>query len=37
MTNAPAGAGDRYYVHRPMLDLIGKSEGTGKGRGSTAR
>lgn len=33
MTNAPTGAGDRYYVYRPMLDLIGKSEGTDKGRG----
>ncbi len=33
MTNAPHGAGDRYYVYRPMLDLIGKSEGTDKGRG----
>ncbi len=33
MTNAPSGAGDRYYVYRPMLDLIGKSEGTDKGRG----
>lgn len=33
MTNAPAGAGDRYYVYRPMLDLIGRSEGTDKGRG----
>jgi muramidase (phage lysozyme) len=33
MTNAPSGAGDRYYVYRPVLDLIGKSEGTDKGRG----
>ncbi|MCG7503399.1 hypothetical protein [Mesorhizobium retamae] len=33
MTNAPAGAGDRYYVYRPMLDLLGKSEGTDKGDG----
>lgn len=33
MTNAPTGAGDRYYVYRPMLDLIGKSEGTDIGRG----
>jgi muramidase (phage lysozyme) len=33
MTNAPSGAGDRYYVYRPTLDLIGKSEGTDKGRG----
>ncbi|WP_244483424.1 hypothetical protein [Mesorhizobium sp. 1M-11] len=31
MTNAPAGAGDRYAAYRPMLDLIGKSEGTDKG------
>jgi len=38
MTNAPTGAAtaaarDKYYVYRPMLDLIGKSEGTDKGRG----
>ncbi len=33
MTNAPTGAGDRYYVYRPMLELIGRSEGTDKGRG----
>ncbi|MGP2491061.1 hypothetical protein ACTDI4_05470 [Mesorhizobium sp. PUT5] len=38
MTNAPTGAVtaaacDKYYVYRPMLDLIGKSEGTDKGRG----
>lgn len=33
MTNAPSGGGDRYYVYRSMLDLIGKSEGTNKGRG----
>lgn len=33
MTNAASAAGDRYYVYRPMLDLIGKSEGTDKGRG----
>lgn len=33
MTNAPSGAGDRYYVYRPMLDLTGKSEGTDKGQG----
>lgn len=33
MTNAPSGARDRYYVYRPMLDLIGKSEGTDKGDG----
>jgi len=24
---------DKYYVYRPMLDLIGNSEGTDKGRG----
>jgi muramidase (phage lysozyme) len=24
---------DKYYVYRPMLDLIGRSEGTDKGRG----
>ena len=33
MTNAPSGAGDRYYVYRPLLDLIGLSEGTDRGRG----
>lgn len=33
MTSAPIGAGDRYYVYRPMLDLTGKSEGTYKSRG----
>ena len=33
MTNAPSGAGERYYVYRPMLDLTGKSGGTDKGRG----
>lgn len=33
MTNAPSGAGDRYYVYRPVLNLIGTSEGTDKGRG----
>lgn len=33
MTNAPSGAGDRYAVYRPMLDLIGKSEGTDKAGG----
>lgn len=38
MTNVPTGAAtaaarDKYYVYRPMLDLIGKSEGTDKGRG----
>lgn len=24
---------DKYYIYRPMLDLLGKSEGTDKGRG----
>lgn len=24
---------DKYHVCRPLLDLIGKSEGTDKGRG----
>ncbi len=38
MLNVPTGAAtsaarDKYYVYRPMLDLIGKSEGTDKGRG----
>jgi muramidase (phage lysozyme) len=33
MTNAPSGAADKHYVYRPMLDLIGRSEGTDKGRG----
>lgn len=33
MTNVPTGAGDRYYVYRPVLDLLGLSEGTDKGRG----
>lgn len=33
MMNAPTRACDRYLVYRPMLDLIGKSEGTDKGRG----
>ncbi|TDR34654.1 hypothetical protein [Aquamicrobium defluvii] len=33
MTNVPNGAGDRYYVYRPVLDLIGLSEGTDKARG----
>jgi muramidase (phage lysozyme) len=33
MTNAPSGAGDRYYVYRPFLNLVGTSEGTDKGRG----
>ena len=31
MTNAPLGAGDRYYVYRPMLDLIGRSDETTEG------
>jgi hypothetical protein len=30
MTNAPSGAADKYYVYRPMLDLLGRSEGTDK-------
>ena len=32
----PAGAGasaDKFYVYRPLLDLIGYTEGTDKGRG----
>lgn len=38
MTNVPADAAtaaahNKYYVYRAMLDLIGKSEGTDKGRG----
>jgi muramidase (phage lysozyme) len=33
MTNAPSGAGDRYYVYRPFLNLVGTSEGTDRGRG----
>lgn len=33
MTNVPRGAGDRYHVYRPLLDLIGFTEGTDKGRG----
>lgn len=33
MTNAPSGASDRYHVYRPMLELIGRSEGTDRGRG----
>lgn len=33
MTNVPSGAGDRFYVYRPMLDLIGFTEGTDKGDG----
>ncbi len=38
MLNVPTGAAtaaarDKYHVYRPMLDLIGKSEGTDKGRG----
>ena len=24
---------DKYYIYRPLLDLLGKSEGTDKGRG----
>jgi muramidase (phage lysozyme) len=37
--NAPIGAAtaaaarDKYWVYRPILDLLGKSEGTDKGRG----
>ncbi len=30
---ATAAARDKYWVYRPVLDLIGKSEGTDKGRG----
>lgn len=33
MTNTLLGAGDRYYVYRPLLDLIGLTEGTDKRRG----
>lgn len=33
MTNAQSSAGDRYAVCRPVLDLIGLSEGTDKARG----
>lgn len=38
MTNVPTGAAataarDKYAVHRPMLDLIGKCEGTDKSCG----
>jgi muramidase (phage lysozyme) len=33
MTNVPAGASDAYYVYRPLLDLIGFTEGTDKKRG----
>ncbi len=38
MPNVPTGAAlaaarDKYWVYRPMLDLIGKSEGTDKARG----
>lgn len=38
VTNVPTGAAaaaarDKYYLYRPVLDLIGKSEGTDKGRG----
>lgn len=37
MLNVPTGAAtaaahDKYYVYRPMLELIGTSEGTDKGR-----
>jgi hypothetical protein len=37
MTNVPTGAAiftarDKYYIYRPMLDLIGKGEGADKGR-----
>lgn len=33
MTNAPSGARDLYHVYRPVLDLIGLSEGTDRGDG----
>lgn len=38
MINVPTGAAiaaarDKYWVYRPVLDLIGKSEGTDKGAG----
>lgn len=33
MTNVPIGASDRFYVYRPILDLIGFTEGTDKGDG----
>lgn len=33
MTSVPTGAGDRYFVYRPLLDLLGLSEGTDKARG----
>ncbi|MFC3208152.1 hypothetical protein ACFOHJ_18160, partial [Aquamicrobium soli] len=38
MTNVPTGAAnaaarDQYWVYRPVLNLIGTSEGTDKGRG----
>ena len=33
MTDVLSGAADAYYVYRPILSLIGKSEGTDKGRG----
>jgi hypothetical protein len=33
MTNAASAAGDRYYVYRPFLNLVGTSEGTDKGDG----
>lgn len=41
MTNVPAGAAtaaarDKYYVYRPLLDLIGLTEGTDKRRGGGA-
>ena len=36
MTNGQAGGGDRYYVYRPLLDLIGLTEGTDKRRGGGA-
>lgn len=32
----PTGAADRYYVYRPLLDLIGLTEGTDKRRGGGA-
>jgi len=30
---ALAAAHDKYWVYRPVLDLLGLSEGTDKGRG----
>lgn len=36
MTNAQTSAADRYYVYRPLLDLIGLTEGTDKRRGGGA-